>query len=234
MIEKQLLEIFNLQNQLNFNTNGMNWKDGKTEQNKIINWKRCIYMECAELIDSFSWKHWKNIDGSIDRKNIEIELIDIFHFIASYLMVHNSIDESVKLTIQFIDEKSNIHLPKNWNNKNDNLKLDNYIEPFEELLALSLIKSNDITYQEELLKSFFIALDCAEVSFENMYKIYIGKNSLNIFRQQNGYKNGTYIKIWNGKEDNIILQEILENLDKSNNFSFENIYNELDKIYCKL
>lgn len=34
------------------------------------------------------------------------------------------------------------------------------------------------------------------------FKQYTGKNVLNVFRQDHGYKAGTYIKVWDGREDN--------------------------------
>ena len=47
------------------------------------------------------------------------------------------------------------------------------------------------------------------MKFEKLYSLYIGKNALNIFRQTHGYREGTYIKEWNGVEDNVIMQAIL-------------------------
>jgi hypothetical protein len=48
----KILIMLQLQNQLNDSTNGDEWTKGLTKNNKVINWKRCIYMECAEMIDS--------------------------------------------------------------------------------------------------------------------------------------------------------------------------------------
>ena len=58
-------------------------KKGITKNGKIIDWKRCTYLECAELIESYPWKHWKNIDAKADTANIQIEAVDIWHFIMS-------------------------------------------------------------------------------------------------------------------------------------------------------
>jgi len=49
----KILLMLQLQNQLNDATNGEDWPKGVTKNGKTINWKRCIYMECAEMIDSF-------------------------------------------------------------------------------------------------------------------------------------------------------------------------------------
>jgi hypothetical protein len=45
-----------------------------------------------------------------------------------------------------------------------------------------------------------------------LYGMYIGKNILNRFRQNNGYKSGEYRKLWQGREDNEHLVELLEEL----------------------
>ncbi len=50
---------------------------------RVIDWNRCIYMEVAELINSYPWKHWKDIDAKADYENIQIEIVDIWHFVMS-------------------------------------------------------------------------------------------------------------------------------------------------------
>ncbi len=48
----EILEnMLKLQQKLNDETNGLNWEEGYTKEGKLISWRRCIYMECAELID---------------------------------------------------------------------------------------------------------------------------------------------------------------------------------------
>ncbi|MEE6534390.1 dUTP diphosphatase, partial [Campylobacter coli] len=80
----------------------------------------------------------------------------------------------------------------------------------------------------ELLSNYFIlAIKCG-LNLEILYKTYIGKNILNIFRQNNGYKQGTYKKDWNGKEDNEVLAEILEQ-----ELDFDTIYKKLEEYYKK-
>ena len=70
---QKILQMLQLQQQLNDNTNGKEWEKGITKNGKIIDWKRCAYLECAELIESYPWKHWKSIDASPDYENIKIE-----------------------------------------------------------------------------------------------------------------------------------------------------------------
>ena len=73
----KILLMFQLQAELNEVTNGDKWTAGVTKNGKTINWQRCIYMECAEMVDSFSWKHWKSIDKEPDWANHQIEVIDV-------------------------------------------------------------------------------------------------------------------------------------------------------------
>ena len=60
----------------------------------------------------------------------------------------------------------------------------------------------------------------------DLEKVFYGKNILNKFRQDHGYKDGTYKKMWlyNGKEveDNVVM------IDK---IDTEDLYLELEKVY---
>ncbi len=226
-MEKQIIEMFKLQDTLNKKTSWDNWKLWVTNKWKIINWRRCIYMELAEAIDSVSWKHWKNIDWWIDYENFKVELIDIWHFLMSELLRFYSIDELVILVTKYSKIKSNIKLPINWKKEN-NTQIDDILEPYENLMALSLLKIDDKDYLESLIESFFICLDSAWISFDGLYKLYIWKNVLNKFRQDHGYKEWVYIKIWNWEEDNVVMQKIIENT-----LWFDEIYTELEEVYSK-
>lgn len=63
----------------------------------------------------------------------------------------------------------------------------------------------------------------------NIVHLYFGKNVLNAFRQNNGYKEGTYIKIWNGEEDNVVMMRILGEIE----VNYENLYVALEREYQK-
>ena len=220
---QKIYEMLQLQNQLNNDTNGVQWRSDWTKNGKPINWKRCIYMEVAELIDSFPWKHWKSIDAKPNMQNVKIELVDIWHFLMSYLLKHNALDEAARLINNLKNTQSGIKI-KEW----DNEKIEEYLDIFEELMALALVKNDSQMMQEALLEQFFKACDSVGLSFEELYSLYIGKNALNQFRQEQGYKEGTYQKIWNGKEDNAVLQEILQ---KNPDISFEELKAKLLKKY---
>lgn len=61
----------------------------------------------------------------------------------------------------------------------------------------------------EMLEAFVVLCDAVGLSFLDLYFQYVGKAALNRFRWNNGYADGTYVKIWDGREDNEWLTEIL-------------------------
>lgn len=225
----KILLMLQLQTQLNDATNGKNWTKGITKNGKTINWKRCIYMECAEMIDSFSWKHWKNIHQEPDWDNLQIEVVDVWHFIMSLAIenyVHNMRGSVEDLAIDISNLESFSII--DTNNKSFDTK-DKVIEKVENVMLLVLSKEN--LELEHLMKEFFELTVMSGLDLETLYKLYVGKNILNQFRQDNGYKEGSYIKVWNGDEDNIVMKKIWE---KNSEITPTLLYRELTKIYHEL
>ena len=74
-------------------------------------------------------------------------------------------------------------------------------------------------------------LNSVEMDFDELYRQYVGKNVLNFFRQDNGYKDGSYIKQWQGREDNEHLVEILAELDSAAANYGEVVYQSLQQRY---
>jgi dimeric dUTPase (all-alpha-NTP-PPase superfamily) len=222
----KLEEMFLLQKQLNDNTNGPNWELGINKFDKEINWLRCIHMEVSELIESTPWKHWKNIAADPDLENIHIELVDIWHFLMSYILQETNVPKAVSLV--------NTHCIYEATNLED-VNVQALISESEKLSYISLaIETGNMprfSGVERFIEQFFRTCKIAGLSFTDLQKIYIGKNCLNKFRQDNGYKEGTYIKVWNGKEDNVVMMEILDSLE---DITFDSVYNALNDIYTTL
>lgn len=220
----KLEEMFLLQKELNDSTNGKNWELGINQFGKEINWLRCIHMEVAELIDSTPWKHWKNINANPDMNNIHVELVDIWHFLMSYILQETNVPRAVSLV--------NTHCIYEANSEID-AKL--MVKEAEKLsyIALAIETGNMPTFSgiERFIDQFFRCCKISGLSFNWLQKLYIGKNCLNKFRQDNGYKEGTYIKEWNGLEDNVVMVSILEEVD---NISFNELYEKLYLSYEKL
>ena len=220
--------MLKLQQKLNDDTNGLNWENGYTKEGKLISWRRCIYMECAELIDSFAWKHWKNISSPTNWDNVRIEIVDIWHFILS-LLLEEYTHKSGKNFNMIANEVISISVFKDFC-KEENHPNESDIYGILNDIELIIHKCSGFRFNlEELLSTYFtLAIKCG-LNLEILYKTYIGKNVLNIFRQNHGYKEGSYKKVWNGKEDNEILSHILEK-----ECDFDAIYQTLENLYKKV
>ena len=72
--------------------------------------------------------------------------------------------------------------------------------------------------------------DCG-IDAERLYRDYVSKNVLNHFRQDNGYKTGEYVKMWQGLEDNAHMEEILKSLDARSEALPSRLYEALERRY---
>lgn len=225
----KILLMLQLQADLNEATNGDKWTEGVTKNGKLINWRRCIYMECAEMIDSFTWKHWKNIDQEADWDNLQVEVVDVWHFIMSLAIENYSqtlrgqvedlaIDISELQSFKKIDTEDELFA-----------KQDETIYKIESIMIEAL--SRDTLQLEKLLGDFFDLVLMSGLNLESLYKLYVGKNILNQFRQDNGYKEGSYIKVWAGEEDNVVMKRVLE---QDSGIKPDALYRELTKLYLAL
>jgi len=214
-----------LQQQLNDATNGTGWENGLTKNGKQIDWRRCIYLEAAELIESYPWKHWKNIDASPDYENIKIEAVDIWHFVMSEALRLYKVN-----TLGNIDDLAAAISAQEGYKQISKSKEPATLSEYEEIaLVEDFLKSLFVGDSvETLVSKFFIVARHSGLDLDSLYALYIGKNILNQFRQDHGYKEGSYIKLWNGQEDNVAMQEILA---KDPEISPEILYSRLETVY---
>ena len=221
----RILQMLELQQELNDATNGVNWEEGLTKNGKKIDWRRCIYLEAAELVESYPWKHWKNIDASPDYDNIKIEIVDIWHFVMSealrlYKVENLGSIEAIAQTVTTMEEF------ENFSQTNKGETLDSYEEiALVEAMIKTLFCNSNIN---DLVISFLTMSSKLNLKLPELYELYVGKNILNKFRQNHGYKEGTYIKVWNKEEDNVVMQRILAS---DANITPEALYNALEKAY---
>ena len=177
------------------------------------------------MIESYPWKHWKNIDAEPDHANIKIEAVDIWHFIMSQGLEDYKIKNLGSIEKLATDINT---LPNFASFDADIIPTDkNYYEQIatvEELMRA--IFCNEST--QKMIESFIDVAMQSGLNLDSLYELYVGKNILNQFRQDHGYKEGTYIKLWNGKEDNVIMQGIL---DKDNTISPDELYQRLKEAY---
>lgn len=206
IVEKQIRDMLQLQDQMNTRVNE-DWR----EQN--YQWYRAIWTECAELMDHYGWKWWKKQEP--DMEQVRLEVVDLWHFGLSDLMNRPELPTETVVEV-LVDE---------WGAICDSQVGLDVLTAIEKLAHFSLdVKKFSIYY-------FFLLMKACGMSMDDLYKAYIGKNVLNFFRQDHGYKEGTYVKEWGGKEDNEHLAEILELLDPSSESFKDDVYNALSSRY---
>ena len=200
-LREKIKEMLDLQNKINEKVHP-HWR----EQN--FEWYRAIWVECAELLDHYGWKWWKK--QSPNQAQIELELVDIWHFGLSILLSKYDIEKSISLISEVMtDQRGSGKFREN-------------LEDFT---------SNTLQTRSFDLKRFNQVMNDVGLTFEKLYVGYISKNVLNSFRQDKGYQAGTYIKDWGGMEDNEYLIRLASKMDpKSENFSSE-LYTLMEKEY---
>ena len=181
---------------------------------KSFNWNSAIIAESGELLDSLGYKWWKKQEP--DMENVKVEAIDLLHFVISDRIQKNkkmfSEKESLEMTfVELYNEFNNVKVLRDYSTLED--------------MIFYLIATN--SYRINVMKRIFTKL---EMSNEDVYISYITKNCLNKFRQDNGYKDGSYIKNWNGREDNIVAFEIANEWGADEEL-FEQLYLDLETYY---
>lgn len=152
---------------------------------------RAIWTECAELLDHYGWKWWKH--QSADLVQVKLEIVDIWHFGLSMIIVaEGNIDEVASDMIAHEHDRSVVG--------------PSFVTTVEKVAQQALNGRFDPIVFMDMMNALPFPL-------KELYGIYKGKNVLNRFRQANGYKEGSYKKIWNGKEDNVHLAEMVESMD---------------------
>jgi dimeric dUTPase (all-alpha-NTP-PPase superfamily) len=153
---------------------------------------RAIWVECAEMLDHFGWKWWKKQSPDLDQ--VKLELVDIWHFGLSELLRADTLDDSVALALSQV-------------------RLREAPNPVEFRSAIEALAQASLSSHSFSIDAFTQAMSTLPMGYEELFNMYIGKNVLNQFRQNNGYQAGTYRKLWQGREDNEHLVELLACLD---------------------
>ncbi|MGY5450679.1 dUTP diphosphatase [Agarivorans sp. MS3-6] len=180
---------------------------------------RAVVIEGAEAIEHHGWKWWKKQD--CDLEQLQMELVDIWHFVLSELLLQADGSHSAAQAYIFanIDQATIDFDGKQWQFAELNL-----LEKLELMIGLAAAKRTSIGLFSALLK------DC-QMNWPDLYVQYVSKNVLNFFRQDNGYKQGTYRKVWDGREDNEHLVELMGCLDIGSTSFQENLYEALHQRY---
>ena len=155
-------------------------------------WHRAVWTECSELVEHFGFKWWKYQEPHWDQ--IILEIVDIYHFGMSMLLM-------MKSTPTEIAEDLDIHYTEVI--QTHTLDPSLFVEKVEVLAGTATTGVFDTV-------TFFDVMLTANIDVSLLFSMYVGKNVLNKFRQANGYKDGTYRKVWSdGREDNEHLTDIM-------------------------
>ncbi len=172
---------------------------------------RAVWVECAELLDHFGWKWWKHQQPELDQ--VKLEVVDIWHFGLSDLMRANALNASLARQLMAVPAAAET-------SGEDAFRL-----------AVEALAQQTLSDRLFAMAPFVGVLETLPMALPELFRLYVGKNVLNHFRQDHGYKTGEYRKLWQGREDNVHLVEILDALDCTPDQVPERLYQELAARY---
>ena len=184
----------------------MNTKVHPDWRSQGFEWYRAAWIECGELMDHAGYKWWKHADPDIEQ--IQLEIVDVWHFGMSALLTETSDQDD--LAQQITHDLSQAPA--------QSLTL---------LLATEQLAASCVNTKRFNVAHFKALMMASKLDFDRLYRLYVGKNVLNFFRQDHGYKDGSYQKIWAGREDNEHLSEVLAGLDISSSSFADQVYGGL-------
>lgn len=198
MIRTQILALLQMQDGMNRLVNPQWLTAGYP-------WLRAVVVEGVEAMEHIGWKWWKK--QVPDNEQLRIELVDIWHFAISDTLVQYGGDFT----------PSADHIERAMLVDNDIINYDRtefQISTSTTLAKLELMVSMAASrrFSFPLFRSI---MEDAGMSSNDLFIGYVAKNVLNTFRQRHGYKDGSYVKDWDGAEDNVRLAEIVATMDSS-------------------
>jgi hypothetical protein len=99
------------------------------------------------------------------------------------------------------------------------------------LTAVEVFTAEVLQERKFSVASFAGLAKLMDMDMSDLHRRYVAKNVLNFFRQDNGYKDGGYRKLWGGREDNEHLVEILADVDSQASGFRDQLYNALKQRY---
>ena len=186
---KKIAKTIILQDRVNKEILGKDWINTIDPRR----WIAAVIDESAELLKSEGYEWWKKTN--VDRNNSLIEIVDMLHFINSFFISLAGDPQILASTI----EDSEVSY-------NEIKTLEEVIEEVSKipnvLLRSRLGFLNPVSGYLETISSLFSILKFLNFDENDMFKKFFEKVILNIHRTRNGYKEGKYVKVLNGLEDN--------------------------------
>ena len=198
-------------------------------------WQNAILVEVGELLEAEGYQWWKKTE--VDREGIGIELVDILHFVLSF-MIQTNYNQ-----LSFQNKASG---PENQVDPLDFHKVaedaenlwpeDVYINSEGSHSELSLFVYTIFENSGDIASYFLDYLLLARKYYTDLeiYHMYLMKNALNKLRQAYGYIDGHYSKFWEYEgemvEDNRVALKILKQLP-ADQITVSVIYDALEEYY---
>ncbi len=201
-MQQKIITMLQLQDSMNSKVN-TDWRNAGNE------WYRAIWMEASEMLEHYGWKWWKQQQP--DLMQVKLEVVDIVHFALSIRL-----EQGLVLDVTAARIADDFSRPQATEDLRTSI----------ELLARETLIDRGAHFS--VIAGIMQHLD---MPFDELYRIYVGKNVLNMFRQDNGYKQGSYIKLWDGREDNEHLADIIASLDSSAAGFKDDVYAALQQAY---
>lgn len=182
---------------------------------------RAAMVESVEAIEHHGWKWWKAQHK--DLPQLQMECVDIWHFALSHLLIaHNG--EVAATAVALENELIANHQSLTFDGEDYIFGQSDLLANLELMAGLAAAKRFDVSL-------FLRIIEQCEMSSDELFRQYVGKNILNFFRQDHGYKEGIYIKEWHGREDNEHLVEVLNALDANADGYADMVYQGLLERY---
>lgn len=182
-----------------------------------FNWKRVIWIECAEMMDAIGWRWWKQ--QRFHRDHVAMKLVGIWHLIMSWALE----DEGHARVLTRSCVRHCEYVP---GVSQDLEFLRGHTESMADFALISNFKNT--------IESFFMATanHHVQLGFDELYRLYISKNVMTFFRQDHGFGRGSYRMLWSDQRtDTAHLAEVVAECANSDDFAAD-VYAALQVRYA--
>lgn len=224
---QHIITMLHLQDKMNSTVNP-EWRSAGNA------WMRAVMVETVEGIEHYGWKWWKA--QVPDMPQARMEMVDAWHFILSKMIENHSAfcsdDELAEYVMSRADSVCNLV----YYNSKTYQPTQSLLEDFDLMVEMAAAGQFSIRLFSNILCKL-------GMSWGDLFRMYLSKNALNIFRQANGYKTGGYKKDWScvpldvplvesrALEDNDHLHDLMAKMDFSTEGVFDRLQDALQARY---
>lgn len=213
-----LITMLEIQNNLNKAMGGNAWLHS---DNTTRPYYRAAWVEGGEAVSHYGYKWWKAFDRSANIGQTKLEVVDMLHFVLSdelrYTAVLWATTEAERAKLEtdengmFTDGTVNLLIEATAERVIKNGVIDIPDDAVEDtfLLVAEQFVGQTLIRRRSQIRFWGALADALNLTMEEAGLLYIGKAALNFHRDSNGQKEGTYVKNWWGKEDNVWLEQMI-------------------------